>query len=76
VFQGYREGAGRSYDQQSMGFARVRLKAARVLIALATCIGVVAAVFGAWLTAIAMALVVASQLVVYRRTKADLDAPE
>jgi len=59
-----------------MGPARVRLRVAQILIVPATCLGVVAAVSGVWLTTVAMALVVTGQVLVYRRAKRDMDAPE
>jgi len=59
-----------------MGSPRVRLNVARILIVLASCIGVVAAVSGVWLTTAAMALVVTSQVLVYGRAKRDIDEPE
>ena len=55
---------------------RTRLKAARLLIALALCLGVVAAVAGTWLTTIAMGFVIAGQVLVYRRAKKDISEPK
>jgi hypothetical protein len=59
-----------------MGSPRTRLKAARLLIALALCLGVAAAVVGSWLTTIAMGLVIAGQVLVYRRAKRDISEPK
>ena len=59
-----------------MGSPRARQKVARLLIVLAACLGIVAAISGAWLTTVAMAFVIVGQILVYRRAKQDLSSPD